>query len=167
MDTTNQCVGTLGAGHGPEADASAAGGRTARGVEAGPRDLGKRAEGRRDEPYRMAPIRHRCRRRDYLRAPVLLLLGVVFLALLRERSRIVLATAVDRRWIGGPQDGRWKRIRRDQLKPRQEGRRGDESDQKSPQRVQHVGEEKVRPPLNRVYVTNADVTKPGLGDGAL
>ena len=167
MDTTNQCVGTLGAGHGPEADASAAGGRTARGVEAGPRDLGKRAEGRRDEPYRMASIRHRCRRRDYLRTPVLLLLGVVFLALLRERSRIVLATAVDRRWIGGPQDGRWKRIRRDQLKPRQEGRRGNESDQKSPQRVQHVGEEKVRPPLNRVYVTNADVTKPGLGDGAL
>ena len=29
MDTTNQCVGTLGAGHCPEADASAAGGRTA------------------------------------------------------------------------------------------------------------------------------------------
>ena len=139
--------------HGPRACSSAARGRAAREMEAGPQDLGQGAGGHRGKSYRIVITRRGRGCGAYRQNPALLLFGVILLALLSEGSRVILTAAVERRLIGGSKDGRRERIGRNQPQPRQERRRCSECDQESPQRFEHVGERKVNPPKNLVYVT--------------
>ncbi len=69
----------------------------------------------------MDTIEGRRRRGKHVENPALLLLGVVLLALLREGTSVIFPTAIDRRWITGPQGGRWTWICCCQLQPRQKG----------------------------------------------